>query len=500
MNTPEAELREQWGNPRDILSLLLLLGGDIVQKAIAQLVGYQVRPFGQRGPAVSIAPVAFSFGWVAYGFSSLLAAFGDMALMPACDYPCVLVNCTTGFARENRSWALGRLLRDHEIRHAVDPRPVEESGRAESLRIDIFDLLPVGSPSLDLVWWLGWVTLLIQLAIATIPWAIYGDWSITLVTLCGSFLAIVTCAMPQWMQEKWATGRVEKHKVTCLTRGNGSRHIMVFVASPGAWDFENLAAGSSFPRPETRAMTLGLMILWTCLLITVSGISYHTWYLICIGGIGMLQNLFAAGFPRRPGASNFHLRRSSRAPTIIGLRRPYQDEADADVDLKETEDGLADLTAWVSGCLQRQMPKHAGERKDLRRPMPSWLESMFKEDGVPGWLEPVHPPAVTVDTNAPRSSTTKFLSHIRKLSPESQPKTEAMVRVAGGVHGALIELEKWVPAAGLAMLEVFFPWGLRYSDEVVRDNVHKRFWRQAYHTKGSRQKAESWRRQQFRAA
>ncbi|KAL1858832.1 hypothetical protein Daus18300_009830 [Diaporthe australafricana] len=120
MSTIEADLREQWGNPRDILSLLLLLGGDIVQKAVAQLVGHQVRPFGRRGPAVSVAPVAFSFGWVAYGFSSLLAAFGDMALMPACDHPCLVVNCSTGFARENRSWALGRLLIGHEMRCEVE--------------------------------------------------------------------------------------------------------------------------------------------------------------------------------------------------------------------------------------------------------------------------------------------------------------------------------------------------------------------------------------------
>jgi hypothetical protein len=499
MSTTEAGLREQWGNPRDILSLLLLLGGDIVQKAIAQLVGYQSRPFGGRGPAISIAPVAFSFGWVAYGFSSLLAAFGDMALMPACDYPCVLVNCSTGFARENRSWALGRLLRDHEIRHGVDPRPVEEGGRAESLRVDIFELLPVRTPALDLVWWLGWVTLFIQVAIAIIPWAVYGDWSIMLVTLCGSLLAIITCALPQWTQEKWTARRVDQYKVTCLTRGNGSRHIMVLVASPGAWDFENLAAGSSFPRPETRGMTLGLMVLWTCLLITVSGINYHTWYLVCIGGIGMLQNLFAAGVPRRPEASNLHLRKSSRAPTIVGTRRPYKDEADAEVDLKETEAGLAEAIMWASKSSQGRVPAKTGENVDQRTPMPRWLESMSKEDGVPGWLEAIRPPAVVVNTNANRSLKSAILSHIYKPSPENRPADEPVVRVTGGVHGALIELEKWVPTAGLAMLDVFFPRGLEYSDEAVRDNVHKRFWRRAYHTKDVRRDAEICRRgQQFR--
>ena len=34
----ENTFKSQWSNPGDILSLLLLIGGDIVQKAIAQLV------------------------------------------------------------------------------------------------------------------------------------------------------------------------------------------------------------------------------------------------------------------------------------------------------------------------------------------------------------------------------------------------------------------------------------------------------------------------------
>lgn len=35
MPGPREELQEQWANPSDILSLLLLVGGDVVQKAIA---------------------------------------------------------------------------------------------------------------------------------------------------------------------------------------------------------------------------------------------------------------------------------------------------------------------------------------------------------------------------------------------------------------------------------------------------------------------------------
>lgn len=44
------ELKVQWHNTNDILSLVLLLGPDIVHRALAQLVGR------------SVTPVAFSFG------------------------------------------------------------------------------------------------------------------------------------------------------------------------------------------------------------------------------------------------------------------------------------------------------------------------------------------------------------------------------------------------------------------------------------------------------
>ena len=58
------DLSAQWRNPKDILSVLLILGPDIVQSAVAQLAG--------RG----ITPVAFSFGWVAYAASALLSSVG----------------------------------------------------------------------------------------------------------------------------------------------------------------------------------------------------------------------------------------------------------------------------------------------------------------------------------------------------------------------------------------------------------------------------------------
>lgn len=43
MDNPANELRQQWVNPGDILSLLLLIGGDVIRKAIAQLVGPAIK-------------------------------------------------------------------------------------------------------------------------------------------------------------------------------------------------------------------------------------------------------------------------------------------------------------------------------------------------------------------------------------------------------------------------------------------------------------------------
>lgn len=48
--SPAREFRSQWTNPGDVFSLLLILGGDIVGLALAQLVGSY------------FTPVAFSFG------------------------------------------------------------------------------------------------------------------------------------------------------------------------------------------------------------------------------------------------------------------------------------------------------------------------------------------------------------------------------------------------------------------------------------------------------
>ncbi|KAI0865612.1 hypothetical protein F4860DRAFT_258739 [Xylaria cubensis] len=473
------ELRRQWVNPSDILSLLLLVGGDIVQKAIAQLVGYKIRLPGQSNRNVSIAPVAFSFGWVAYAFLSLLSAVGEMRLMPPSDYSSLVVNCSNGFARETKSWVLGRLLRDHETRCPVDTRPVEDGGRAESLRIDIFHLKPPKGPDRDFVWWSGWVVMIVQIAVAIVPWVRFGDWGILLVTLSGSVFTIITCAIPQWTEEKWASRKLRKEKVICLTRGNGHQHIMVFIGVEGSWDLESLATGISAPQPETRWLFVLLALLWTLLLISVSGLKEYAWFLVGIGSVGMLQNTFAAGTSREPGASDFHITPFPRASTIIGRREKHdhKDDPDAEVNLEDALQELADVKAWA---MEEPIPSNV-HTKNTGLLMPQWLDTMTVEDGLPTWLEPLEPEVNDGATSDLKSATTRN-DHGK------------VIVYAEGVLGALMGLEKWVPTAGLAMVQIFFPAGLSYSDESIRDNKQKKFWRRAYHTKSIRKRAEEKRR------
>jgi len=98
------QLSAQWSSPSDALSLLLLIGGDIVQKALAKTAG---------GP---LTPICFSFGWVSYAFTSFFAVLGDGRLLPPPDYPVKVSNLKSGYVRENQNFVIGRILRDHEIR------------------------------------------------------------------------------------------------------------------------------------------------------------------------------------------------------------------------------------------------------------------------------------------------------------------------------------------------------------------------------------------------
>ena len=322
----DSEIRSQWSNPGDIFSLLLLIGGDIIQKALGQLAGSQLSIANFHIP---LTPVAFSFGWVAYAYSSLTDIVGEGTLMPQIDVPSQVINCCTGYVRDNRSWILGRVLRDHE------KRTRGEQGKV-TFRIDVFEGTDQKGVDSDRVWWVSWLVILLQQIVAALPWMLYGDWSILFVTLCGTIGALATGMLPQWTKEKWASPRLErgsgKRKVMALTRGNGHSHVMLFVNKGVGWDMEAMATSSGEPQRETRYISLLLTGWWTLLLITCSGLHDHTWFLIGVGGLGMLQNIYVAGSPRPMGSFNIHYTLDSTIISGKKSRRPVDETDNSDTD------------------------------------------------------------------------------------------------------------------------------------------------------------------------
>jgi hypothetical protein len=282
-------LQSQWQNPSDILSILLIIGGEVIHKALAQLSGGLV------------VPVAVSFGWVNYSISALLAATRDGHLMPSQpDYPSILVNSITGHARTKDSWILGRVLRDIESR----------VGHVDTgLNVSVFKAKrPAGVPFYDWLWYSGFAVILIQLIIATIPFITEGNWSILFVTVTamGILLALVAGVLPQWKAEKWTCRRKAK-MIYSLTRGNGYKQVVVIISDGVGLNLEDLSISRVRPSLYTRVILGILACLWIALLLTVAGLKEGAWYLFFIGCIGMGQNIIVASAARDPGAFGIHL-------------------------------------------------------------------------------------------------------------------------------------------------------------------------------------------------
>ncbi|OTB08093.1 hypothetical protein M426DRAFT_317197 [Hypoxylon sp. CI-4A] len=323
-NDLRSVLQAQWSQPSDILSVLLLLGPDIVQRAVAQLAGR------------AVTPVAFSFGWVAYAASSLLKSFGDGRLMPDTDMGNAnVIGAVSGHSRSTKSWVLGRLLRDEDDRVDEEMRdeqshiPPTVPGEApptnrqvptqapewEALRVTVYEVdenppAPHGVPTLDWVWFSGIAVIITQLGISVAPWVVDGDWAVFLITAAGNALALIGGSLPQWRQEKWSCPRKGGATVT-ITQGNGSRHAVVILGKKGkGLDLEILALGTRTSRPTffTRLALAVLAFLWIILLVTVSGLEENTWYLMGIGLLGSIQNLYAAGASRSLNALGIHVK------------------------------------------------------------------------------------------------------------------------------------------------------------------------------------------------
>ncbi len=319
-----SEVRAQWTNPSNIVDFLLLVGGDVITVALAQLSGSNW-----------LTPVPFSFGWVAYGFSSLVSAFGEKKLMPPPDIPSIVINADTGYARNNQSWLLGRLLRDFEDGYWMDAKNKNDldvmlgkvqNGETRSsssprdltpkagLCISVYE----ADPSLKarrivpgVFFWLGYGVAIVQLIIASLPLIIWrnGDYSALAITFGGTCLAFTTGNLRQWRSERYNC-RPRSKKAFVLTRGNGAQHALVILGQGNGLDLEDLASSREAHQASigTRSLIFVFAILWVALLITVDGLKDHTWFVVAVGGLGSLYTTILAGLQQTPEQVGIPLR------------------------------------------------------------------------------------------------------------------------------------------------------------------------------------------------
>jgi hypothetical protein len=163
----------------------MIIGGDVVQKALAQTTGGW------------LTPTCFSFGWVACSFSMLVSVLGDGRLLPLPDCDVKVINLQSRYRRENRNWVIGRLLRDHQIR-------MESSHTFEdaALRIAVFDAQAPPPKrhifwprdTIEIVWF---IVALLQFIIAVTPIGIHRQWLPLLITAAGTIAVQVTGLLPQ---------------------------------------------------------------------------------------------------------------------------------------------------------------------------------------------------------------------------------------------------------------------------------------------------------------
>ena len=278
-----SDFAAQWANPVNVLSVLQIIGGNIIQKALAQLAG-----------SSWFVPIAFSFGWVSYSFEALMSVFGDGRILPQPDHSSIVVNLSTGYRRENHSWVLGRLLRDFE-----------NERHDKGFHVSVFNV-----QNRDARWdWInysGVALMMVQCLISFFPLILYGNWVVPLVTVVGTMLGIFDGALPQWRLEKWSA-RPDTHKTIALCRGNGSQHVMILVSTGKCYDLEDLASPRVQKAPETRILLVILAVCRCVLLLVVSCVTEDCWYLFAIGAMGLVHNLIAAGASRSPSAHGFNL-------------------------------------------------------------------------------------------------------------------------------------------------------------------------------------------------
>lgn len=260
----------------------------------------------------------------------------------------IVITTKNGYSRPNNSWVLSRILRDYESWMDIAVRLKLNSimdDRHNYLKSHTKPGTPVPRPQKsglciavyepsrrsraaesrhDLVYWSGFPVILSQIAVSIVPLLSPSrDWSVMVITVVGTILSFLVGALSQWQREKWFCRR-NAMNTYALTRGNGSQHALIILGNGHGLDLEDLAAGTETLETaaagwKTKTFLFIIGWSWILLLIAAAGLSQPSWYLLAVGGTGMMHNLFVAGWPRHPSAMGIHLKfRSHRSHVDYG--------------------------------------------------------------------------------------------------------------------------------------------------------------------------------------
>jgi hypothetical protein len=98
----------------------------------------------------------------------------------------------------------------------------------------------------------------------------------------------------------------------------------------GFSDIEDLAAGQSNANVSAskaiRIIVMALAFLWVLLLITAAEVKQHTWFLLTIGGVGMLLNIYVAGHGRHTQCNSLPILFKEAIGNIKVMRALYEFE------------------------------------------------------------------------------------------------------------------------------------------------------------------------------
>ncbi|KAF2227337.1 hypothetical protein BDZ85DRAFT_209151 [Elsinoe ampelina] len=292
-----------------IFAMLMFLGGIVVQLGLAQIAGY------------GFTPVTLSFGYISFAINKL-SIIGNYQIVPRVTGKVKVINMNNGFTFENRSFILDRLVQNYPdwseraVKSKVDRlinenfAQLKDAGSDEGkpdragLCVAVYRAKAPG-PYKDPVFFSGLFFTFIQLILAAIPYAKFGDANILIVTVTGTLLAWATAALPQWNAAR-STCRTKSTKNILLTEGNGAQHAILVLGDGLGIDLEDLANGIITPPTRLVQITTNtIAFLWLVFLVYSAGVKHHVVYLLVNGFLGFIHTIYLVANIR--GAKHFGL-------------------------------------------------------------------------------------------------------------------------------------------------------------------------------------------------